>query len=148
MCHAGFRSVRHGNLARTELGAALFLICLLLEAQPVILAQGLTGQVSGRIQDASDKPMTGVDIALTSTVTGLKHLTKTNMVGEFLLPEVLPGEFDLHVETSGFKTFEQKGIVLSSGEHLVVTPVTLQIGEVSEVVTINADLATLDTQSS
>jgi hypothetical protein len=148
MCHAGFRRVRRGNLARTELGAALFLICLLPGAQPVILAQGLTGQVSGRIQDASDKPMTGVDIALTSIVTGLKHLTKTNSVGEFLLPEVLPGEFDLHVEASGFKSFEQKGIVLSSGEHLVVTPITLQIGEVNEVVTVNADLATLDTQSS
>ncbi len=125
------------------------LICLVTMAPGHhLIAQGLTGQVSGRIQDPADRVIAGAEVLLTSNVTGRILTTSTNADGEFLFAEVLPGSFDLHVEFPGFKTFEQRQSMLSSGEHLVLTPITLELGSVSETVLVEANLAPIETQSS
>ena len=134
---------------RTKSLSTLLLACIAAVApQPAMRGQGLTGQVSGRILDPTDKLVAGADVALTSSVTGQKRVTKTNTGGEFLFPEVLPGSFDLRVEAAGFKTFEQKGIALHSGEHLVLNSVALELGQLTETVLVEADPAPLETQSS
>src|SRR5579859_5075110 len=91
--------------------------------------QGLTGLVSGRIQDPSEQRIAGADVVLTSLSTGLERSTKTNAAGEFVFTEVLPGSFDFAVESAGFKKFEQKSIVLSASERLVLNTITLELGQ-------------------
>ncbi|MBV9226684.1 MAG: carboxypeptidase regulatory-like domain-containing protein, partial [Acidobacteriaceae bacterium] len=134
------RTVLPGHFMQARLTALLpkvpFICIAVLATQPLVNGQGLTGQVSGRVQDPSNSVVTGVDVVLTGNVTGQKRATKTNSVGEFLFPEVLPGGFDLRVESAGFKTYEQKGAVLFSGEHLVLDPITLELGSVSETVVV------------
>ena len=125
------------------------IICIgVLGRQLVLNAQGLTGQVSGRVQDPSGQMIAGAGVVLTSNVTGQRRAAKTNASGEFLFTEVLPGDFDLRVESAGFKAFEQKGAALSSSEHLVLNAVTLELGQVTETVSVDADPAPLETQSS
>jgi hypothetical protein len=115
---------------------------------PALPGQGLTGELSGRIQDPTDKLVGGAEVALISGATGQRRKAKTNSAGEFLFPDVLPGSFDLRVEKTGFKAFEQKGIALSSGEHLVLNPITLQLGEINETVVVEGVSAVVDTESS
>lgn len=125
--------------------------CLLLISMLItgtLVGQGLTGQLSGRVQDPKGLPIAGADTTLISSGTGQKRVAKTNSAGEFLFPEVLPGTFDLVAESGGFKKFEQKGIVLTSGEHVVSNLITLQIGDVNETVIVEADPATIHTRSS
>lgn len=116
--------------------------------QAVVSGQGLTGQIAGRIQDPSDRPAAGVSITLTSADTGRRHVATTNNSGDFLFPDVSPGTFDIRIESPGFKTFEQKGLALSSGQLLALSLITLQLGQVTETVSVTADAASLDTQSS
>jgi hypothetical protein len=128
---------------------ALLLACIAgLITRPTATGQGLTGQVSGRIQDPTDKLVGGADVVLSSPATGQKRTTKTNGTGEFVFNEVLPGSFDLRVESTGFKTYEQKGIALSSGEHLVLNPIALQLGQINETVLVEVAATPLETQSS
>ena len=110
--------------------------------------QGLTGQVSGRVQDPAQKVLTGADAVLVSVGTGQRRTVKTNAEGEFLFLDVLPGTFNLEVSKQGFKTFDQSGLVLSSGEHLVVNTLSLEVGAVSDVVSVSADTAQVETESS
>jgi hypothetical protein len=125
------------------------LACITLAAtQPALKGQGLTGQISGRIQDPSYKPVAGFEVVLTSTDTGQKRVAKTNSDGDFLFLEVLPGSYALRAEAAGFKTFEKTGIALSSGQLLVLGSITLELGQVSETVEVAADAAPLDTESS
>jgi hypothetical protein len=115
---------------------------------PCICGQGLTGQISGRVQDQTEKLISGSEVTLTTSSTAVRRTTITNAAGEFLFPEVLPGSFELSVEAAGFKTFEQKGAALSSGERLVLGAITLQVGQLNERVEVTADTAPIETQSS
>jgi len=120
---------------------------VLLFFQYTLIAQGLTGQVSGRIQDPNGDIVPNADVTLTSDVTGQVRRAKTNTDGEFVFPQFLPGSFNLRVESPGFKTFEQTHAALSSGEHLVLNPITLELGQVNETVLVEASLAPIETQN-
>ena len=116
--------------------------------QLALNGQGLTGQISGRIQDPADRLVAAADVVLMSVDTGQKRAGKTNAGGEFLFLEVLPGSYHLRAETVGFKTFEKEGIALSSGQHLVLSSITLELGPVSETIRVEADPAPIETESS
>ena len=126
----------------------LLTVAAALFVPPQAMAQGLTGEVSGRIQDAHDGLITGATVTLTSVGTGVLRTAQSNDSGEFRFLDVLPGSYTLKIEDTGFKTFEKSGIALSSGEHLVVSTVSLPVGSVQEVVQVATDSASVETQSS
>src|SRR5215831_6616137 len=132
----------------TSLRILLVACVVLLLFQYTLIGQGLTGQISGRIHDPNAEAVPDADVTLTSNVTGQLRTAKTNTAGEFVFPQVLPGSFNLRVESAGFKTFEQTHAALSSGEHLVLNPITLELGQVSDTVLVEANLAPIETQSS
>jgi hypothetical protein len=115
---------------------------------PVASGQGLTGQVSGRIHDPAGRMVSGAYIMLANADTGQKRLTKSNVAGEFIFTEVLPGNFVLRVELSNFKTVDQKGIALAASEHLVLNPIRLELGPINETLTVETSPALLQTESS
>jgi hypothetical protein len=128
---------------------AVLLVAILAAMQsPALLAQGLTGEISGRVQDPSEKPVAGVAVVLSNPSTGLKRETKTGPAGEFLFEEVLPGNFGLAVESQGFKKFEQTGIVVTASERRVLNTIVLTLGAMSETVTVTTSTAVIETESS
>ena len=110
--------------------------------------QGLTGQVSGSVHDPPGKPSWGASVALVNAETGQSREANTNASGDFVFTEVLPGTFNLQAGMQGFKKFEQRGISLSASERLVLNPIGLEIGEVSDTVTVEATTPQLQTESS
>ena len=126
----------------------LLLVLLGLAAGTALLAQGLTGQISGSILDPSGNSFPSARVVLTDVNTGQKFTTLTSTNGEFVFPEVLPGTFQLRVEMPNFRPFEQKGINLSASERLVLAPARMALGQVSEIVTVEAAPASIETQSS
>jgi Carboxypeptidase regulatory-like domain len=120
---------------------------LILLAAP-LAGQGLTGQISGNVVDPSGKAINGATIVLVNKDTGQTRVTKTGESGDFLLTEILSGRFNLTVDRAGFKKFEQTGIVLSANERLVLRAIALDLGPVSETVSVEANVAPLQTQSS
>src|ERR1700676_1655706 len=110
--------------------------------------QGLTGQVSGSVHDPAGKTIMGASVALVNAETGQSREANTNASGDFVFTEVLPGTFNLQAGMQGFKKFEQRGILLSASERLVLNPIGLEIGEVSDTVTVEATTPQLQTESS
>src|SRR5271165_364562 len=133
---------------RTIRAAFLLAGLIGLRMPPLLVGQGLTGEISGRVQDPSDKLVEGANVLLTNPATGLTREMRTNASGEFVFPEVLPGRFDLLVQSAGFKKFEEKEILVSASEHLVLEPVVLAIGDVTDTISVNSTTAPLDTESS
>jgi hypothetical protein len=140
-------SPSHSRRTR-RLSMVLFACIAATAPQTLAFGQGLTGQVSGRIQDPANQLVTGADVLLTSVATGQSRVGKTNVEGEFRFLDVLPGTFDLQVAAAGFKKFEQKGIAITVGEHLVVSSIKLELGPVNETVSVSADSAPIETESS
>lgn len=115
---------------------------------PVLLeAQGLTGQISGTLTDASGGVLPGVTVTIRNVGTGLTRETVTGSDGRFVFPDLLAGTFDLTVTMQGFKTYEQKGIELASTERVALRTIALDIGGVAETVTVAAEAVQVQTTS-
>jgi hypothetical protein len=67
--------------------------------------------------------------------------------GDFVFAQLLAGEYTLTVSAPGFKKYEEKNIVLSSSERAVVRPITLEVGAITESISVTAEAVKLQTQS-
>jgi len=113
-----------------------------------LYGQGLTGQISGSVQDSSGSAMTGATVELTNTGTGLIKQGTTDASGAFIFPQLLAGTYTITVASPGFKKYEQKDIALSSSERSVLRTIVMELGSLSESVSVTAEAAQLQTQSS
>jgi hypothetical protein len=113
-----------------------------------IYAQGLTGQLSGNVTDSSGGAIAATMVSTVNTQTGQARLTRTNAEGHFIITELLPGTYSLEAVASGFKKFEQKEISLAANEHVTLPPIALEVGALSETVSVHAETARLETESS
>jgi hypothetical protein len=128
-------------------GVALAVAIVALGFTDPLRAQGLTGQLSGTISDATGAVLPGVTVVITNVGTGLRRETVTGADGAFLFPDLLAGTFDLTVTMQGFKTYEQKGIVLNSTERLRLRTIALEVGGLTETVTVQAEAVQVQTTS-
>jgi hypothetical protein len=115
-------------------------------AQPV-RAQGLTGQIGGTVLDAQRAAVPGATVTVRNTATQVTRETVTDGEGKFVITNILAGRYDLRVTLAGFKTYEQQGIQLTSTERLALAPVTLDVGGISQEVTVQAEALRAQTQS-
>lgn len=141
-CNASFIP-KFGDIVRVFLLTALAMAI----ASQTAMGQALTGQVSGRVLDPSGKVIPGVSLTLSDPGMGRRREVVTNRSGEFLFSEVLPGDYEVRTELNGFKKYQQKGVVLSAGEQLVLT-IALEIGEINEMVVVTETPSPLATESS
>lgn len=123
----------------------LCLLSLLLCA--AMLAQLNTGTLVGVVVDASGASVQGAEVVLTSELTGDTRKTLSVENGNFTLPGIPAGTYTLKISMKGFQSVERKGMVVASNEYLPVGTVTLPIGSATEVVSVTASRAVVQTAS-
>ena len=120
-------------------------------ALSAVLVSSLYGQqaatLSGVVTDSTAAVIPGAEILLTNVETGETYAGTTNASGSYSIPFIKPGGYDLTVESAGFKAFHQNGFVLDTAADARID-VKLELGEVTEVVTVEADVPLLKTESS
>jgi hypothetical protein len=119
------------------------LSCGLLPAQMTI-----TGTVSGTVVDPSGQVVAGAKVSLTSDRTSEVRTGVANEVGLFQIIAVQPETYDLRVEQKGFKAYVRHGVVVSANERVSTGDVVLQIGEVSETISVVGEVSQVQTDSS
>src|SRR5207248_11781296 len=88
----------------------------------------------------------GAAVQITSTDTGATQQLVTNSSGYFEAPLMQPGNYSISVEITGFKKLTRSGLVLAVGQRLEV-PLTLELGQISENITVTGEAPLLDTNS-
>jgi hypothetical protein len=126
---------------------ALALAIVVVGIPRLAWAQGLTGQISGTITDTTGGVLPGVTVTIKNANTGLTRETVTGSNGTFVFPDLLAGTFDLTVTMTGFKTYEQKGIELASTDRVGLRPIALDVGGMTETVSVQADAVQVQTTS-
>ena len=129
---------------RRSLGAFLF---FLLATVPVA-AQSLSGTISGSVVDPSGDAIAGASVTLLSEATRQTRSTTTNELGAFTFFSALPGSYSVTIEHPGFQGLQRTGLALSANERLSLGVIRLNIGDVSEKVTVAAVGASVQTASS
>src|SRR5437867_8393338 len=106
-----------------------------------------TAQISGTVKDASGAVLPGVEVTATQTETGIARSTVSNQTGVYVLPNLPLGPYKLEASLTGFRTLVQTGIVLQVNSNPVIN-VTLEVGQRSEQVEVQANAALVETRSS
>src|ERR1700692_3832555 len=104
-------------------------------------AQVGSATVSGEVQDASGAVVPGATVTLHNIASGSDRELKSNSVGSFSFPAVAAGDYNLHVTRSGFESFSQNGIHLNAGDNTAIAAIHLRVGNVSDTVTVQQDVA-------
>ena len=114
----------------------------------MLSAQSITGTILGTIEDPGGLSVAGAGITLTQVSTGVTRQSKTAANGSFSFATLDPGRYTVQVHASGFKTAQIDSIILSASETLPLGTLRLEVGNISQSVTIVAQGATVQTASS
>lgn len=126
---------------------ALVIGLITLAAPGAVWAQAVGGaQITGFVRDSSGGTLPGVDVTVTQTNTGVTRSTVTSADGAFAFPNLPVGPYQLKATLQGFSTYVQDGIVLQVNSNPVVN-VALQIGAISEQLTVTANASMVETRS-
>ncbi|MFN7919718.1 MAG: carboxypeptidase regulatory-like domain-containing protein [Bryobacteraceae bacterium] len=128
-------------MSRSNLLALIFLssICA--------WAQTSTGSITGTVTDSSGAVVPNARIAIRNAGTGTHMDAVSNAEGNYTALLLPPGAYDLNVTAQGFKSFEQTGIRVRVQQQARVD-VVLQVGGISESVSVQADAAVVEATTS
>jgi len=129
-------------------GRLLPLIGVLLWSRGIpALGQGLTGQISGSVHDPNGGAIAKAKVEVVNEETGQKREIETDADGLFVVPQLLPGRYGVTVSATGFRKVSNNGIVVTANERVTLKRFDLEIGDVSQTVTITAEAALVKTES-
>jgi hypothetical protein len=123
------------------------LAALVLLASALACAQEYRALISGQVTDPSGAAVAGAVITATNTATNISVTTTTGADGRYVLAQVASGGYTISCEARGFKKFVRTGVTLNVGDRATIN-IALEIGAVTESVTVTADLLTTDTDRS
>jgi len=103
--------------------------------------------VVGSVLDSTQSAIHGAAVELKHLATGSVIQVKTDERGTYRTPPLRIGEYTISVEAEGFKRFNQSGVVLDIGDVRKVDA-TLEVGQVSESVSVEAEAPLLQTSDS
>lgn len=121
-------------------------VALLFAFSGVAMSQEITGSIVGSVKDANGAVVKGATVTITNSDTKLVvRSVTTNDDGEFSAPLLPVALYDITVEAANFKKHVER-VKLDVNARRTVD-VSLQAGNVSEVVTVTSDLLQVNTQS-
>ncbi|MCP5118792.1 MAG: carboxypeptidase regulatory-like domain-containing protein, partial [bacterium] len=107
-------------------------------------AQMDRGSFTGTVTDSSAAVIPGVDVVIESTGTGATYRTQTTATGQYTMPNLPVGTYDLSFESQGFNKLVQRGVELSVSEVRRIDAV-MEIGAVTEAIEVTAEVPRLAT---
>src|SRR5258708_4278657 len=120
--------------------SACMLFALLASGQ-LFAQMTVTGSIEGTVTDPTGNVVVGAKVTLTSEKTGESRNATSNGAGAFSFVAVQPDQYSIRVEQSGFKAAQRTNIVLSANEHLSAGSIVLQIGQVTETISVVSQAA-------
>jgi hypothetical protein len=137
---------RKTGVEEEEIMKQLMFGALFCAVFPVVVWAQSTGQINGTVTDSTGAVLPGVEVNATQTATGATRAAVTNETGAYVMPNLPIGPYRLEATLPGFRTFAQTGIVLQVGSNPVIN-ITLEVGQVSETVEVQADAALVETRN-
>ena len=113
---------------------------------PALLpAQNISCSLAGTVQDSTGAVVSNAKVTLTGQENGFVRTVTTNNEGFFSYPDLTPATFTIAIEAPGFKVYKETGILINADEHRSLGQVKLQVGQVSESVTVTAEVVAVNT---
>jgi Carboxypeptidase regulatory-like domain len=120
------------------------MLFVLLASLP-LLAQS-KGTINGDVTDATGAGVPNATIKVRSNAIGLERDTATNESGSFTVPSLPGGDYEITVESAGFKTLVRSGVALDT-DQVTTLKLQLEIGQLTERVSVVGEAPLVDTST-
>jgi Carboxypeptidase regulatory-like domain len=124
------------------LAIGLILGVVVVVAAPA-LAQTGTSEIGGKVTDPQGGILPGVAIVLTNQESGVYRELVTGVDGSYFVSQVVPGRYRITARLQGFRSLDRRDVVLTVGT-TVTLDLTLDVGGLSETVTVSAESPLVD----
>jgi hypothetical protein len=121
--------------------------CLLLLATASLHSQTTNGSIQGTVTDQSGGAVSGATVTARNLDTGLTQTTTSTPAGVYSVPNLPPGRYSITIEAPNFKKYSREGVTVATGT-TVSLDLPMQLGGVSESITVSADATQLQTTTS
>lgn len=124
----------------------LILFCCLIMIAPAAFAQSDRGTITGTISDPAGAMIPNASIEAQNTETGATYQTMSTATGNYTLAQLPAGIYQMSASVPGFKQFVRTGITVLVATALRID-IQLEVGDITETVTVSADAPLLKTES-
>src|SRR6185312_6588587 len=111
-------------------------------------AQTVAGSILGTAVDQSGAIVPGANVVLTFTATGAIRTATADASGVFHFPNLSPGVYTVVITAQGFKQSTTTSIEIGQGETRDLGKIALEIGAMTQEVTVSAAVTPVQTSSS
>jgi len=126
---------------RTRLAVIVF-FCFFLSLQ--LSAQKFTGTIRGLVTDTSGAVVPGAEVSVKNNATAVTRNVTSNQSGEYVAPELDPGNYTITVKHPNFKESITNDVVVNVSSVAVINA-QLAVGNVNEQVTVEAGAVQVET---
>src|SRR5450432_3691505 len=130
--------------SQLRLRSVFVLLSVVMGISIAAIAQQAT--IVGTITDPSGAALPNVNVTVTNLDSNAVKQMQTNASGQFVIPDLNIGHYSVKAELAGFKSSEQKNVVLQVGDRDRID-FQMQVGGVQETVTVEADPVRVQTDS-
>jgi hypothetical protein len=130
-----------------KLGMKALLVLMGVGVFAGVNAQTATvGNLSGTVRDPSGAAVPKAEVEIKEEATGASRTATANDSGYYVAPSLPAGRYTVSTAPQGFKRSVATGVEVHVGENKVLN-LDVQVGQVSETVTVTADAAPVETRS-
>src|ERR1700733_15814630 len=84
----------------------LLTAAFMLSTAAQLFGQLETGKISGTVRDTSGAVIPDATVTVKSVATGVERSVQSGSIGQYLIPALTPGNYEVRVTDNGFKTFQ------------------------------------------
>jgi hypothetical protein len=110
------------------------------------IASGQEATILGTSTDPSGAVVPHVAIIVTNADTGAIRTLVTNDAGQYVVPGLLIGKYDLKAQAAGFKVEEYKGVVLNVNDRIRVD-FQMKLGQLADTILVESNPVAVQTDS-
>jgi hypothetical protein len=122
----------------------MLLLALFLPAGTALAQTSNTGTLTGVVKDEKGAVVPGATVKAINLGTNAERTAATSSEGVFEISQLVPGNYRLEVQASGFSTGVVDNVVVSVLQRTTINP-ELKVGAIGETVNVSADSALVET---
>lgn len=120
--------------------------CLLAILAGSAFAQSDRGTITGRVLDATESAVPNATVTATNQGTGIRNQTTTNSDGNYSIPQLAIGRYEVVIEAAGFRRYVRP--VEVNVAQTINLNVMLEIGQVDQAVEVTAAAPLIESATS
>src|SRR5713226_8097747 len=120
------------------------ILALIALGTGLVFAQGSTATIIGTVRDVSGAVLQGAVITVKHLETGLTRTDEADSSGNFTIPSLPVGPYEVTAEKMGFRREVRRGIDLAVAQEAVVN-LSLQVGSLEQQVTVTEEAPLVNT---